>query len=674
MIRTPRSSAATFLAAGFALVGFTGLLGLTGCTVETTPKPIPPKYTALPPAVIKDDFMRNTVHDRAIVTQTEPHNVSSYGLIGQLRGTGDCTASNIVRQYMIKEMVRRGFGDALVPGYAKINPVDVLRDPNYAIVRVDAYIPPGARKDDWIDAQITCLSGNLTTSLAHGSLFETDLKDRGADVDNPSGAVNTRVVVKGPVVVNPAYALENPLKASPEARNSLRTGSVLYNAKVKQDRPIMLQVRIPQGTLARRIQDLVAYRFQDVAVAQAIDEAIINLYVPRSYRGDWQHFVEVVRHLYMRNDAEFNVNQAKLLATAALQPDAMLEDIAYCWEGIGSSALESIRPLLAHSDPRVAYFAARAAAFIGDPTQAAEARLMQIAQNKGHPYRLAAVRTLGQLPPSSSLNAILGQLLDSDMTLIRIAAYQILCRARDNSGLTDGRIQRTFVAPTNDPRNQKFVLDVVRQLGPTKAPPLIYVSRAGIPRIAIIGYLPSLNTSSPMSLADNRLTFAREQGSRNVVMYYREPQKEAAIRVLSQPDVDLLVARLGGMGAEGAETFNFTYGEVVAILQKLAETNRLTARDYQGHEWPASFVMQDPGRLQDDLANAPLIDVAVNGTPQFGPGVSPQPRRPVVDQPGVAPPNPTDTSNAPRFGPAMPPSSPPPAVPPGGSGSNAPKF
>lgn len=681
MIRTRRSPAAAAWFKALALTAATGLLLASGCTVTKPPEPPKSRYAEIPDEKDLPDFMANTVQDRAIVLQTEPHNVSGYGLVGQLRGTGDCTASNIVRQYMIKEMVRRGFGDTLIPGYEKINPVDVLRDPNYSIVRVDAFIPPGARKDDFIDAQVSCLPGNQTTSLAHGSLFETDLKDGGADIDNPSGAVNTRVVVKGPILVNPVYALDNPLKASNEAKNSLRIGAVLFNAKVKQDRPIMLQLRKPQGSVARRIQEIVGYRFQDIAVAQAIDEAVINLFVPKSYRGDWQHFAEIVRHLYLRNDPEFNVNMSRRLAAEAVKPNARLEDIAYCLEGIGAPALEAIRPLLTHSDQRVAYFAARAASFIGDPTQAAEMRLMQIAQTKGHPYRLAAVRTLGQLPPSASLNSILGLLLDSDMTLIRIAAYQILSRPREGGGITDGHIDRQYVAPVNDTRNQKFVLDIVRSYSQTPQPPLIYVSRTGIPRIAIIGNIPVLSTSSPLAMADNRLTFAPEGRSRNVVIYFRDPMKQAPIQVLSQPDLHLLVARLGGMGAENSEVFNFTYGEVVAILQKLVQSSRLVSRDSHGREIPASFIMQEPGRLQDDVANAPLIDLAGEPSrfgppmpvhepamPMHEPGNPSSPAAPLPN--GPPPPAPANTgSNAPAFG-AVPPANP--AA--GGVGSNAPKF
>ena len=147
---------------------------------------------------------------------------------------------------MIKELARRGYGDPLVPIYGKIQPNEVLADPNYAIVRVDGEIPPGARKGDWFDVRVSALPGSPTHSLAHGVLFETDLKNNGADKENPVGAINVLAKVKGPILVNPAYALADGVNPTGPARSSLRTGIVMYNGKVQQDHPIFLQLRDPQ--------------------------------------------------------------------------------------------------------------------------------------------------------------------------------------------------------------------------------------------------------------------------------------------------------------------------------------------------------------------------------------------------------------------------------------------
>src|SRR5205814_86126 len=145
----------------------------------------------------------------------------------------------------------------------------VLKDPNVAVVKVEGLIPPGARKGDWIDARVTCLAQNKTTSLAHGVLFETDLRNFGANPNNPAGAVNVFARVKGPVVVNPAYALSDASQLNAEGKVSLRTGAVMYNGLVMQDRPIFLQLREPQRRVARAIEERVMERFQKDADRRA---------------------------------------------------------------------------------------------------------------------------------------------------------------------------------------------------------------------------------------------------------------------------------------------------------------------------------------------------------------------------------------------------------------------
>lgn len=630
-----------------------------GCTTTTEQKVVKPRFPQIAPDANLPEFMQGTVQERAVLGNTEPYNVSNYGLVGQLRGTGDTTASNVVRQYMVKEMARRGFGDSLVPGFGSVNPGDVLRDSNYAIARVDAFIPPGARKDSFIDATVTCLPNNRTTSLARGMLFETDLKDGGADVDNPAGAVNAFVRVKGAIVVNPAYVLENPETASPQAKASLRNGTVMFNARVMRDRPLTLQLRTPQYSMSRALEKLIDYRFQDDSVAKAQNDGIIDLYVPHGYHGDWQRFGELVRHLYVRTDADFNSRKARQLAEAAVQPGARLEDISYCWEGIGAHALPHVLPLLNHSDQNVAYYAARAAAFIKDQTGAAEERLMQMARLPSHPYRLTAVRTLGSLPRSHSRNSLMRELLESDEAQVRIEAYHILARNEDSA------VKSIAVAPVNDPTNQKFMLDVV----PCNAPPLIYVTRTGKPRIALMGRIPDLGLPVPFTTLDNRLTFATQEKG-NVMLFFRDPLRDMPIKVLSRPDIDSIIARLGGMGAEDSETMNFSYGEIAAVLQSLVDNGKLLARGPAGDVLRASFLLQEPPRVRDDLSNASLYasgGLSGGEAPDFGSAVTEKPA-----PAGKAAPSPANLSPEAHPAPIAMPDGPKPIHSPGGTESAGP--
>jgi flagellar basal body P-ring protein FlgI len=608
--RSAAASRARAVALGVAVAGL--VLTAGGCLPAVDP-PKAIKLVKLPPPTDLPDFMGGSIRQYAVTQQLDTANVSGYGLVGQLRGTGSSKASNTVRGYMWKEMVRRGFDNSTIPGYGKLTPADVFADPRFAIVRVDAYIPPGAREGDWIDARVTALpEPNETTSLVHGMLFETDLKESGADRPNPAGAITTLAVVKGPIMVNPVYALDNPLSASPAAQESLRSGTVMYSAIVKHDRPIMLQLRDPQGSTARQIQAVVNERFQTVGseakpAADAKSETIVELLVPKAYRGNYQHFVKVVEHLYLQRDTSFKVKMAQRLAAEAVKPDAKLEDIAYAWEGLGARSLDAVRPLLIHPNPDVAYWAARAAAFIGDPTQAAESRLMQMAASPTHPYRLAAVKTLGELPPSAALNTLLRRLLDSEMTLIRTEAYQILARPRDRGGDPDTSIIRTFVRPPGDAAaNREFILDVV----PGNGPPLVYAVRNGVPRVALIGRVPAFVADTPLTVMAEKLTLASREKGRAVLLYFRDYKRDdVPIQAITPPRLDRLIETLGGAREQDPLTsLNFTYGEVVAILQKLVDANKLVAQGPKGEELLASLVIREPDRIEADLINAPILD------------------------------------------------------------------
>ncbi|HEX8911998.1 MAG TPA: flagellar basal body P-ring protein FlgI, partial [Humisphaera sp.] len=585
---SPRRPFQCLAAAALAVTAGAFVAAGAGCTQKVAAtSPLTPAMGEIPGDSNVQQVFRGTIRDHTLLVNDVPHNVSGFGLVGQLRGTGDCTASPAVLKYMTKEMVRRGFGDATLPGYKDVTHHAVLQDPNYAVVRVDAWIPPGARKDDFCDAYVSCFEGNNTKSLVHGVLFEADLRTGGADVDNPATLIHTHARAKGPIVVNPAYALAVPEQAPAQARASLRTGTVMFNTRVMQDRPLSLRLRKPQWSMSRHIEAVVKNHFRmtqdDAPVAKAINEGIVELYVPRSFKGDWERFARVVQNLYMETSPEFDVAKAAELAKKAAEPNAPLEEISYAMEALGDRALPSLRPLMAHPDPRVSYWAARAAAYVGDETMVAQARLAQVAATTNHPYRLAAVRALGGLPNANSVNHLLRPLLDANETLVRIEAYRMMAKNRAFPDMV--------VSPTGDPENQKFYLDVV----PGKAPPLIYVSRTGKPRIAILGAVPEVRLDDATVVMDNRLTIAATPGRPTIAtLHFRDPTQRMPVRALSRPGLDVLIARMAGMGPEGEASMNFTYGEIVAVVQALVDGGKLKARNVMGDALATSMVIQDP--------------------------------------------------------------------------------
>jgi hypothetical protein len=598
---------------GVLLVGVAAAFVFTGCTQKAeAPKPPPQRYTQLKPKELPP-FLQGTVGELSERTNDEPYAVATYGLIGRLRGTGDSTASLQVREWMVKQMVRHGYGSKLIPGYDKLGPETILRQPSYAIVRVDGLIPPGIREGEQFDVQVSALPGNKTTNLSGGTLFLADLTQlRGNSPDLT--AVDALARAKGSIVINPAYALEDSTTSSVQAKASLRSGTIMDGGMAMNDRAIILRLRQPNRANARYIEQRINQRFQHVAdrrktnsmpainlVAQALDEGIVEVYVPRAYRGDWQHFMSVVEQLYLSASPGVLVAKAKALSEEAVKPGSPLLEISYALEGIGEPALQYTMPLLAHPSPDVSYAMARASVFIGDPSGAAQQTLFRIARDDKNDFQLEAIATLGGLPSSPERNQRLRDLLTSPNQLARTAAYKILAR--------NGQLY-------SQPVKEKFAIDIV----PTTGEPLVYASRTGTPRIGLIGPTPKLTTPIIFTAMNGRLMIASDigggVGGKSVTIFYRrDDEKKEPLRMNSAPDLGEIVARLGGEGAPTEDRFDFSYGEIVAVLQSLAQQKKITAVAGSGQARVAPFIFEQPRETQDLIDSAPVIE---NSRPNTG--------------------------------------------------------
>lgn len=565
-------------------------------------EPDKPKYNK-PPVMYPDlgpkkvpAFMQGSIYQYTETRGAQPAVVAGFGLVVNADPVpnskiepGSQQYPTAVREYMLREMQKRGVGSANKPGWEGYTPQQMLADPRNSIVLVRGLIAPGARAGRSMDIEVSALSGSSTQSLARGYLYETDLSPRGGDVRAPGVAINNIAKGKGQVFVNPALAI-NATAGSSGQRASLREGVILDGGYVAQDRPLVLQLRTPERRLAKQIEWRINQAFPEGKTASAKDEGIVEFFVPARFGDDWEHFAGVVTHLYLNWSPDTAPTIAKKLIDEALKPDALLEDISYCWEGLGAAAMPVIAPLTTHPNPDIAFAAARAAAFMGDPS--ASDALLAIARTPKHKFQINAVRTLGAIGSSLEVNQKIRTLLDSNETLIRLEAYRMLAKNRDSSIFT--RVIATG--------NEKFVLDLV----PSSGPPLIYASRTGVPRIAVIGARPTLAMPLMFSALDHRLTMTSDPKGQYVSIFYRGAEFRDPVTILSQPDLAQIIARLGGEGPLDEAKFDFGYGDVVAMVQSMADGRKLVA-NHDGRLVAANFVLQELQAIPDDIRSAPLL-------------------------------------------------------------------
>ncbi len=593
----------------------TGALVVVGC--NSKPKvdkhPIPSRYTLLPQKKVPDVF-KDTIYEKCDLINTEPFLVSGFGFVSNLNGTGDSAAPNQVREYMVKEMIKHKW-DSSLTNLRTPTPEEALRDPRNAIVQVDGYLPPGVRKGQKFDIQVSALADNNTTSLAQGDLFQTELRILGANPHDPGGSVNVFARAEGPIFVNPAYALktESDIEKDPAARRSLRMGLIMNGARSLEDRPLGLRLRQPSMRMSRYIEQRIDQRLQEIrpdVIAAAQDEGIVHLYVPAGLNGDWEHFAGLVNFIYLNNSPEFAAVKARQLADEAVKPDAPLLEISYAWEGLGKNALPVIheREFMSSKNPDLAFAAARAAAYLSDA--GAPQALINMARTPGHKFQVNAVEVLGALPSSPSINEMLRPLLDSPDTLVRLAAYRVLAHNGDGVVLP--------VPIQGGPAKGGFTLDIIRSEGP----PIIYATQRGEPRVAVIG--TRLNINMPMTFAtlEGRLSISSNVDNRTATIFYRPripaggvSRKNAGmldpVAVTTNPDIAEIIALLGGEGSNGrggraGRGLDFNYGEILSILSSMTQNRQITAYA-GGQRLPASFILQELPRVQDEILDAPPI-------------------------------------------------------------------
>jgi flagellar basal body P-ring protein FlgI len=567
---------------------------LAGCA------PVEPEQPTAAPVIPGKEVaeeLKGTIWEQVDVAGTEPLRVSGFGLVVNLSGTGDTRAPNPVREYMIKQMQKHGFGNLNLPGFGGMGPERVLNDPlnRTAIVRVDGFIPPGALKNELFDVQVTALENSNTTSLHRGILYTTDLSPRGADPFNPgAAAIATWARVSGPVFVNPTVALDESPEVSASQRLGLRTGVVMGRGINLEDRPLVLKLRNPDRRIARLIEKRIQEKFQSSRIASMQSEGDIFVYMPAEYGGDWERFAGVVTHLFLNPSNDFAVLKARKLVEIAQaeREKAPLLNFTYCWEAMGPVVLPEIRGLYNHDSDDVAYAAARAGAFLGDGP--AEQALAMIARQREDAYQLAAVRVLGQLPRSARVSELLRELIDSDQLLLRIEAYRAMLASGDSMVYSQSIRER-------------FILDIV----PSKGPPIIYASRLGKPRIALIGQTVRVANPALYLAMRNRLSIASQPDKEGIHVFFRGNDFEPEAQLRMPGELSLLIATLGGEGPrlDNGGRFDFGYGDVVGILQHLADRKLLVPADAPAGQQLAQvvFEMQTLPGLEDPIMTAPPI-------------------------------------------------------------------
>ncbi len=543
-----------------------GSLLLTGCGLftsrETPDAPSDPVQTYSGPRLF-----HTTVGSMATMRGYLPTLVSGYGLVVNLENTGSSECPPSLREWMLNEMGKQGFGRPSL-GFGSMTPEQVLDSNRTAVVLIQGVMPPGATHGTRFDLLVSALPGTQTKSLQDGVLYTLDLFNGLVTLEPPLGQPVAHG--RGAITLNPNPSGHDESKEAASQR--LRVGRVIAGGTTGENVTLSLTANQPSYRRVRDMADRINTRFPQTPedkfpVAKAQNDTEIEINIPAKYKNDPQRLINLLESLYLNSSPAFIHKQGKQLAESLRQPAyrELADRVAYAWEAMGREVTEIIRPYYDDSDLVVRLAALQAGARLADPKTAEP--LFAIADTG----TVLAAECLGDLlvarPDHGRARLLLRRLLDHDKTEIRIHAYRALETAHDSS-IT------AWVFKEGNQR-EKMAVSVVRC-----EKPLIWASQSSKPQIVMFGEQLHLNAPTLFSIWDNQLMLKTiPDNPSQIAIRYRNPLHPAAKEMTIANDAPLLAGTFAFRPDQDSKSdgLDMSYSRVVAALQHLSREGHIDA-------------------------------------------------------------------------------------------------
>lgn len=536
-----------FVAGPAALVLFGGsFLLTTGCSTPLARSQAEEETDA--------PYEVRTVGDVGNYATTRPLAIGGVGLVTHLEGTGGEAPNDSYRQMLEGDLRKRG-----VPNIKQL-----LSSRECALVHLQAYIPPGARKGDPVDIEVSLPQGSKATSLRGGFLQDVYLYDyessrnlsanfRGPDslhIGHPL------VRAKGQVIVG--------LGREGEGFREQR-GRVWGGGKCATDNPYLLGMK--PGNEFMKVTAPTAERIcqtfhgtlknpdgSSAPVASATGPQGVALRVPPAYRHNHPRYLRVVRLIPLREDVDVPTARGKTyrqrLGEELMDP-AKTVTAALRLEAMGPGSAETLKKGLRSQHALVRFCSAESLAYLGNSACADVLADCVRTQPALRAFALSAMASAEEGPCQRALAEIL-QSSDDDET--RYGAFRALRSLDERDPAVAGELL-----------NDSFWLHRVA----AQAAPLVHVSSSRRPEVVVFGEGPAL--VPPFNILAGEFTLTAVRGdshctiSRVVTRSPGEP-----IRKQCGLDLGSVIHKMADMGA--------LYPEVVEMLQQAHGIDRLSCR------------------------------------------------------------------------------------------------
>lgn len=501
------------------------LLGLLGCTHQQARLQSEDESDKLP------DYKVQIIGEAATFANADPVTASGVGLVEGLDGTGGGVPAGALRT-VIEEHLRKG------PKQENVK--ELLNSPDVAAVLVSAVIPPGARKGDPLDLEITLPPQARTTSLRGGILRKCFLynhetaKSLLPDYDKPDRWL------KGHKVVEAEGALLVGLGDGDEI-SRLRQARIWGGGRFLTDRPfyLMLDPKFERTRMAEAVSEKVNQTFHgsfkgalsDIATAKTT--SVIYLRVPAHYRLNVSRFLRVVRLMPIGDTQTARTDYLRQLETD-LQEPARAVAAALRLEALGTDSIPLLKSALPHDHVLVRFCAAESLAYLGSPSCGEELARLVDEQPALRAFCLTAMASLDE----AVCHVKLRELLHAPSPETRYGAFRAL-RALDER---EPAVAGEFLSDS-------FWLHRVA----AQSTPLVHLSSTKRAEIVLFGEEPLL--LAPLSILSGEFTITAQQGDPHctisrISLRHGTNRRQCSLKV---DDVLRTLAHMGGNYSDAVE-------------------------------------------------------------------------------------------------------------------------
>lgn len=561
------------------------LLALAGC-VQPQVRP------QMPDEAERDrDLSVRTIGAVTEVGNVEALQVSGVGLVTGLDGTGHAPQGWF--RSRLEEQLRKhkSLTDRLLRAQGVGSVKALLDSPNNALVLVAAFIPPGARRGDRLDVEITLPQGSRATSLAGGTLEQTILKNYEStrtlnpDSDRPDRLVtgHTLALARGRLALGTG--------APTEDAGEQRAAHVWQGGISLIDRPFVFVMKNDSASTAianavaqrinltfqedpRRLAKLseeqkrlvllgavseqINQKFEGVGrgeMAKAAGKGGLHVRVPLAYRFNPQRYLIVARNTPLRSEPpEVARRYRSRLQKMLVDPKQTLR-AAVRLETLGKESVPAFKEGLTHAHPLVRFACAESLTYLGSTAGVEE--LTRLARRHALLTNHCVI-ALASLDEAVCHDA-LGELMRGDDPAVRCGAFMAHRLASEGAPAPrrDSQVRSEHLA-------EAFWL---HRVAPGSAP-LVHYGVGNRAEVVLFGNGVAVRPPVRMLVGREFTVTAEGNDVRCTVSRMSPHNGGAPVRRQCGLDLDEVLRTLAELGG--------SYADVIDLLRKIEERNGLS--------------------------------------------------------------------------------------------------